>query len=172
MLYHACVQYQITLPVNQPPVWPLRCVGCSSRPPTHTLRVRAQPTLAFAALSGSLAFVFTPTVNFPACQECATKLRSQRLRREFLLWSGYAFGGALAIWLAILLGVYGTSFAKAKLIGLCVLALLPVIAFETFMLPAPVQVTRHFKGLIFSFTDHKYAVHFAVDNDAKIEVSP
>lgn len=108
--------WPVRVPRSRPLRFPERCVGCDTSAPDGTVKLRES-----SFLSLHLAIPFAKgdrfTAEFPACADCAGRIRRRRLKRRMLvaaalppaavaaLFAVRELGGRTTTWLALGVGV-------------------------------------------------------------------
>ena len=155
----------VNLPKSYTPLFPDRCVICGKESPGDTYRVTTR-----AIGSGAAMTTAGPkfSVEAPACRGCRDQMRRRVWRRiaenvVFLLIG-------LGVGVRVISGSH-TAFANVILFAICLLCLVPLVAWRTFH-PLPFDITAFSDTVDYEFRDRAYAEEFAeLNQDATQEQS-
>lgn len=155
----------VTLPLDQRPEWPSRCVKCGEENPIGFFRFRASRVGLDQLVTLHVAIGSRPRVEVPACLPCATELRRRRWFRRLALWPAYIAIGVTAFIVLEKLGWMPTgAFRKWILVGEAVLAITPLFVWDV-MHPPTIDATAKGKKLVYEFGAADYASDFAELNE-------
>lgn len=157
----------VTLPIDHRPEWPSRCVRCGQDEPTDVFRFRASRVGFDQLITLNFAIGSRPTIEAPACPDCAKALRRARRLRLFLIWPAYIILGIAVLYTLDKLGwIPHGPYRKWIMTGIVLLAVFPFMIWEGSH-PAIVGATARHKKLDYEFRDPEYAENFAELNDAE-----
>ena len=157
------VSTDVNLPKSLAPVFPNRCVACGADQPESTYRTGTSAigwwTLAFWSFGPRF------TAEVPACTTCRVRMRNLRWL-QLAVNIVFAFAGVGAAF--YLLQWYQGPFKRWLVLGIALIALMPVILWETFF-PRPFAMTAYAKTVDYEFRDGDYAYEFAALNRTDTE---
>ncbi|MGL4464114.1 MAG: hypothetical protein ACRC1K_18345 [Planctomycetia bacterium] len=148
----------VNLPKPHRAVFPDRCVACGVDSPGATFRAGTHAIGWWNFAFWTIGRRFT--VDVPACESCAARMRRQR-RLHFAvdvvaIAVGVVVAGSLLQW-------YQGPFKRWLMFGVVVVCLLPVIWWET-LFPRPFGLTAFAETVDYEFRDPVYAAEFTALN--------
>lgn len=155
------VSYDVKLPKSDTPSFPPACVQCGESPTTHVkIREDAIGWWSLVRFGWVFGILSGRGYDVPACESCASGLRTERWRRKAAETFFIVVGLAVGFW--VFQDWEGLK-QKAAVVGLAVLFALPWLLFDQFY-PAAITITVFDDSVTFHFADEDYAQDFADRN--------
>lgn len=159
--------HNVKLPIDVTPQWPSYCVRCSIPNPDSVFKFRASRVGWDQLLTLSWAIGKRPIVEAPACSECRTRLKRERLIRNLISWPVTVAVAALVGYILHRLGFFPKGpYRRWIFVAYACGALLPFIIWEV-LHPLTLDATCQGDTITFEFRDRRTAAMFCIMNDAK-----
>jgi hypothetical protein len=151
--------FDVTLPKDQAPVFPDRCVVCGRPRPDRTIKLFTHSIGWWTVVFFSFGSIFS--VRVPACRPCGWRLRTWRCGGTLTFIALIAF----SMWLLTPVVSAWVSGPLRKLVMMALLLVcgLPYFLWQFLFLP-PFDVTAFAKTVDYEFRDREYAREFVILN--------
>jgi hypothetical protein len=157
----------VNLPKSRAAVFPTRCIRCGASGPDSKWRVCTHAIGWWTILLQSTGPRFC--VEVLACRPCRGHLRRGALARLLVEWVLIIAGVGLATWA---LGWQPAGWGKWAIIGLGLLALVPVLVWNQFI-PPFLELTAFSETVDYDFRDADFAEQFRkLNEDGAVPAEP
>jgi hypothetical protein len=158
----------ITLPKDQTPVFPDKCIVCHAPRPGSAIHIAQNSTNALLSLLLPIATLFGwSRVRIPICQSCKPKFRLQRWGREVICWT---LAGILIWWLYPHFKDWTRLTQMLAVVGVLTVGLAPVI-FAEVAWPRFFDTTASGDTVDYEFASAAYAEEFLIRNNPAYKAS-
>ena len=144
------------------PTWPDRCVVCERPSPNNVVDLATFQVTWWSTLT--MSFGKREKLRAPACPTCAKRLVWERRGRSLLTLLAIL---ATMFGLYRLIGLPDGFWRKPVLLGYGLIGIVPPVLIGFFS-PAPLDVTSHSETIWYEFRSRRYALEFAMQNEAAV----